>query len=87
MVSTASDVPVQIRAEELSASRRWTAFAFLMIAEFFYGWSWNTVDVLRPQIRESLGLTPTQAGFAYTAKSLGAPVEAIFLGQIADRLA
>ena len=51
-----------------------------MIAEFFYGWSWNTVDVLRPQIRESLGLTLTRAGSAYTAQSLGALVGAIFLG-------
>ncbi len=73
------------RAEEVPASRRWIAFVFLMSAEFFYGWSWNTVDVLRPQIRDSLGLTLTQAGSAYTAQSLGALVGAIILGQIADR--
>ena len=56
-----------------------------MSAEFFYGWSWNTVDVLRPQIRDSLGLTLTQAGSAYTAQSLGALLGAVILGQIADR--
>ena len=69
----------------MPALRRWIAFVFLMSAEFFYGWSWNTVDVLRPQIRDSLGLTLTQAGSAYTAQSLGALVGAIILGQIADR--
>ena len=75
-----------IRAEEISATRRWAAFAFLMIAEFFYGWSWNTVDILRPQIRADLGLTLTQAGSIYTAQSLGALVGAIILAQIADRV-
>lgn len=76
--------PEMTRAEDLSLTRRWTAFGFLMVAEFFYGWSWNTVDVLRPQIRESLGLTLTQAGSAYTAQSIGALVGAIVLGQVAD---
>ena len=85
MVGIAAPTATLFRAEEISAGRRWTAFAFLMIAEFFYGWSWNTVDVLRPQIRESLGLTLTQAGSTYTAQSLGALVGAIILGQIADR--
>jgi predicted MFS family arabinose efflux permease len=74
------------RAEDLSAARRWTAFAFLMVAEFFYGWSFNTVDVLRPQIREALGLTLTEAGSAYTAQSLGALCGAVVLAQLADRL-
>ena len=74
-----------IRAEDISATRRWTAFAYLMVAEFFYGWAWNTVDILRPQIREQLGLTLTQAGSAYTAQSLGALVGAIILAQVADR--
>lgn len=73
------------RAEDLPLTRRWLAFGYLMIAEFFYGWTWNTVDVLRPQIRDSLGLTLTQAGSAYTAQSLGALVGAVILGQIADR--
>ncbi len=73
------------RAEDLTRTRRWTAFAFLMVAEFFYGWSWNTVDALRPQIREALGLSLTQAGSMYTAQSLGALVGAIVLAQIADR--
>lgn len=73
------------RAEDIPAGRRWAAFAFLMIAEFFYGWSWNTVDVLRPQIRESLGLSLTQAGSSYTAQSLGALTGALILAQLADR--
>lgn len=74
------------RAEDLPLSRRWIAFAYLMVAEFFYGWSWNTVDVLRPQIRDSLGLTLTEAGSAYTAQSLGALVGAVVLAQIADQV-
>ena len=56
-----------------------------MFAEFFYGWSWNTVDALRPEIRASLGLTLTEAGSMYTAQSLGALVGAVVLGQVADR--
>ena len=74
-----------IRAEDISAARRWTAFVFLMFAEFFYGWSWNTVDILRPQIRAELGLTLTQAGSTYTAQSIGALVGAVVLAQLADR--
>ena len=74
------------RAEDISAVRRWTAFGFLMLAEFFYGWSWNTVDILRPQIRTELGLTLTQAGSSYSAQSIGALVGAVVLAQIADRV-
>lgn len=73
------------RAEDVPLNRRVIAFVVLMIFEFFYGWSWNTVDVLRPQIRESLGLTLTQAGSTYTAQSIGAMVGAILLGMLADQ--
>ena len=62
------------------------AFAFLMLAEFFYSWAWNTVDVLRPQLRRSLGLTLTQAGSGYSAQGAGALIGAIVAGQLADRL-
>jgi MFS family permease len=61
------------------------AFAFLMVAEFFYSWAWNTVDVLRPYIRDSLGLTLTQAGSGYSAQGAGALIGAILIGQLADR--
>ncbi len=80
------DQPARLRAEDISLGRRTTAFVLLMIFEFFYGWSWNTVDVLRPQIREELGLTLTQAGSAYTAQSLGALIGAIVFGALADRI-
>ncbi|WP_419806736.1 MFS transporter [Terriglobus sp.] len=66
--------------------RRLTAFSFLLIAEFFYGWAWNTVDVLRPLFRASLGLTLTQAGSAYSAQGAGALIGALSIGQLADRL-
>jgi MFS family permease len=76
----------RIRAEDISLRRRVVAFVLLMIFEFFYGWSWNTVDVLRPQIREELGLSLTQAGSAYTAQSLGALIGAVMFGVLADRI-
>ena len=66
--------------------RRVAAFAFVLVAEFFYGWAWNTVDVLRPFIRDSLGLSLTQAGSAYSAQGAGALIGAICFGQLADRL-
>lgn len=71
---------------EHGLARRIAAFAFVLIAEFFYGWAWNTVDVLRPFIRDSLGLSLTQAGSAYSAQGAGALVGAIIFGQLADRL-
>ena len=70
----------------LPLSSRVTAFGFLLIAEFFYGWAWNTVDVLRPFLRQSLGLSLTQAGSAYSAQGAGALVGAITIGQLADRI-
>ena len=70
----------------LPLSRRLTAFGFLLIAEFFYGWAWNTVDVLRPLFRASLGLSLTQAGSAYSAQGAGALLGALSIGQLADRL-
>ena len=79
------DTLKHIRAEDIPLSRRIVAFVLLMVFEFFYGWSWNTVDVLRPQIQEDLGLTLTQAGSAYTAQSLGALIGAIGFGALADR--
>jgi len=74
-----------VRTESLSLTRRLSAFALLMFFEFFYGWSFNTVDVLRPQLRASLGLSLTEAGSIYTAQSLGALAGAIVLGQCGDR--
>lgn len=84
-----SDLPAAVghalvRAEDIPLPRRVAAFAALMVFEFFYGWCWNTVDVLRPQFREALGLSLTQAGSAYTAQGLGALVGAVVLGQLAD---
>ncbi len=70
----------------LSLPRRVGAFAFLLAAEFFYSWAWNTVDILRPYLRESLGLTLTQAGSAYSAQGAGALAGAVIVGQLADRL-
>lgn len=67
-------------------ARRVVAFGFLMIFDFFYGWSWNTVDLLRPDIRASLGLTLTETSLMYSAQSAGALVGAVAIGQLADLL-
>ncbi len=75
-----------VRAEDIPLSRRVIAFAFFMVTDFFYGWSWNTADVLRPDIRAALGLTLTEAGSMYSAQGLGALVGAVIIGQLADRL-
>lgn len=73
-------------AAQLPLGRRVVALAFLCFAYFFYSWSWNTVDVLRPYIAESLGLTLEQAGSLYSAQALGAVAGALIISQIADRL-
>ena len=75
-----------IRAQEFSQGRRFAALAFLLVAYFFYAWSWNTVDILRPYIKESLGLTDLQAGSSYTLQSIGAIVGAVVMGQVADKI-
>ena len=66
-------------------ARAIVAFAFLLVAEFFYSWSWNSVDVLRPFMRDSLGLSLTQAGSGYSAQGAGALIGAVVMGQLADR--
>lgn len=74
-----------VRAEDLPLARRAGAFAFLALAYVFYSYAWNTVDVLRPYLRTSAGLTLSQAGLLYTAQSLGALAGALLIGQLADR--
>jgi MFS family permease len=75
-----------IRAQDFSQGRRFGALAFLLVAYFFYAWSWNTVDILRPYIKESLQLSDLQAGSSYTLQSIGAIVGAVVMGQIADKI-
>ncbi len=75
-----------IRAQEFTQNRRFAALAFLLVAYFFYAWSWNTVDILRPYIKASLGLTDLQAGSSYTLQSIGAILGAVVMGQIADKI-
>ena len=69
----------------VSTARQVAIFALLMVCEFLYGWAWNTVDVLRPFIRQSLGLSLMQAGSTYSAQGAGALVGAVVIGQMADR--
>jgi MFS family permease len=75
-----------IDARNLSLARRVGALSFLLIAYFFYAWSWNTVDILRPYIKDSLKLTDQLAGSAYTLQSAGAIFGAVVMGQIADKI-
>ncbi|WP_174278354.1 MFS transporter [Sphingomonas bacterium] len=70
---------------ELSLNRRLLIFGLLLLNEFFYGWAWNTVDVLRPFFRQDLHLSLVQAGSAYSAQGAGALTGAILMGQFADR--
>lgn len=70
---------------DLPQWRRFSIFGLLLGAEFLYGWAWNTVDVLRPFLRQSLGLSLIEAGSAYSAQGAGALVGAIVAGQLADR--
>ncbi|MEG3177750.1 MFS transporter [Sphingomonas sp. RB3P16] len=76
--------PVDMRAA-VSRNRRLAIFAILLIAEFFYGWAWNSVDVLRPFQRAALHLSLLEAGSTYSAQGAGALIGAILLGQLADR--
>lgn len=73
-------------ARDISTARRVSALLFLLTGYFFYAWSWNTVDILRPYIKSSLGLTLTQSGSLYTAQSIGAIFGAVIMGQLADKL-
>ncbi len=75
-----------INAADLSKARRFTALGFLLVAYFCYAWSWNTVDILRPYIKESLNLSLTQSGSLYTLQSVGAIVGAVVMGQVADKI-
>jgi MFS family permease len=75
-----------IRAQDFTQGKRFGALAFLLVAYFFYAWSWNTVDILRPYIKQSLGLTDLQAGSSYTLQSIGAILGAVVMGQIADKI-
>ena len=75
-----------IDAKTIPLSKRIIALAFLLIAYFFYAWSWNTVDILRPYIKDSLGLSLTQSGSLYTLQAIGAIAGAVVMGQIADKI-
>lgn len=73
-------------ATDLSNARRSAALAFLLIGYFFYAWSWNTVDILRPYIQDELDLTLTQSGSLYTVQAIGAIFGAVVMGQVADKI-
>ncbi len=75
-----------LRAEDLSRARRYGALAFLMLGYFFYAWAWNTVDILRPYLRDSVGMTVAQSGWLYSIQSSGALIGAVVMGQVADRI-
>ena len=75
-----------IDAKTIPLSKRLAALSFLLIAYFFYAWSWNTVDILRPYIKESLNLSLTQSGSLYTLQAIGAIVGAVVMGQVADKI-
>jgi MFS family permease len=61
------------------------ALALLMVAQFFYAWGWSTSDVLRPQIREALGLSLAQAGAGYSAQVIGTVIGAWLISRLSRR--
>ncbi len=73
------------RAEDLPLVRRIGSFAFVVTAYFFYAWSFNTVDILRPYIAADMNLGIQDVSYIYTAQSLGALIGAIINAQLADR--
>ena len=75
-----------IEARAIPLPRRIVALGFLLVAYFFYAWSWNTVDILRPYIRDSLQLSLTQSGTLYSLQSIGAIAGAVVMGQVADKI-
>ncbi len=76
---------VAVRAEDLSAARRWTIFLALMGVYIFYAFCWNTENFLRPFMAQSLKLSKEQVSAFYTLQGTGALFGAILLSQIADR--
>jgi MFS family permease len=84
--AAAIDPPGRSDGDYPSIPRGVLAFAFLMVAEFFYAWAWYSVDILRPFIRDSLGMSLTQAGSGYSAQAAGALIGAVVVGQMADRI-
>jgi MFS family permease len=74
-----------VRAEDLPLGRRVAAFAFIAIAYFFYAWSFNTVDVLRPYIAQDLHLDRQQVSYLYSFQAVGALLGAFVNAQLADR--
>ncbi len=82
-VMAAIDAPQPTTGVPLA--RQVAIFLLLLLCEFLYGWAWNSVDVLRPYIRDSLGLSLMEAGSAYSAQGAGALVGAVLIGQMADR--
>ena len=75
-----------VRAEDVPLAKRVRTYLLLMAAEFLYGWSWSTVDTLRPQLRAAVGASLPQIGALYSAQAVGALIGAIYLGQLGDRL-
>ncbi len=85
-IATQDPTSTWLNAADLTPTRRYVALAFLLIAYFCYAWSWNTVDILRPYIKQSLNLTLTQSGSLYTLQSIGAIAGAVVMGQVADKI-
>ena len=74
-----------VRAEDISALRRWITFGAIMLPYMFYAFCWNTENFLRPYLADALHLTRQQTASFYTAQALGALFGAVLISQIADR--
>jgi len=74
-----------VRAEDLSASRRWLIFSAIMSVYVFYAFCWNTENFLRPYMAQSLGLSKEMVASFYTLQAFGALIGAIIVPHFADR--
>lgn len=85
MAMIAGDEVAAGDADRMALPRRLAIMLLLLVSEFLYGWAWNTVDVLRPYLQQSLHLSRLQAGSMYSAQGPGALIGAVVIGQLADR--
>ncbi|NBY55011.1 MAG: MFS transporter [Betaproteobacteria bacterium] len=73
-----------IRAEDLSATKRWVMFVAIMLPYVFYAFVWNTENFLRPYMAQSLGLSKPQVASFYTFQGAGALLGALLIPQLSD---
>jgi AAHS family 3-hydroxyphenylpropionic acid transporter len=70
----------------MTTSRTWPAWLVCLLAAMIEGFDIQSMGVAAPRMLPALGLTPGQAGWAFSASLIGLMVGASFGGVIADRV-